>query len=72
MDGGTGGRGRWRDTANAYGYGTSEEITGRALRKYASREEIVADGERDGAAPVCRRSLAVRGRCRAAPVTRTG
>jgi 1-deoxyxylulose-5-phosphate synthase len=29
------------DTANAYGYGTSEEITGRAVRKYASREEIV-------------------------------
>jgi aryl-alcohol dehydrogenase-like predicted oxidoreductase len=29
------------DTANAYGYGTSEEITGRAVRKYASREEII-------------------------------
>jgi len=29
------------DTANAYGYGTSEEITGRALRKYTRREDIV-------------------------------
>ncbi|WP_067811307.1 aldo/keto reductase [Actinomadura kijaniata] len=29
------------DTANIYGMGTSEEIVGRALRKYASREEIV-------------------------------
>ncbi|MFC3493880.1 aldo/keto reductase [Glycomyces rhizosphaerae] len=29
------------DTANIYGRGTSEEITGRALRKYASREDIV-------------------------------
>lgn len=29
------------DTANVYGGGTSEEITGRAMREYASREEIV-------------------------------
>jgi aryl-alcohol dehydrogenase-like predicted oxidoreductase len=29
------------DTANVYGLGSSEEITGRALRKYTSREEVV-------------------------------
>jgi aryl-alcohol dehydrogenase-like predicted oxidoreductase len=29
------------DTANVYARGTSEEIVGRALRKYANREEIV-------------------------------
>jgi aryl-alcohol dehydrogenase-like predicted oxidoreductase len=29
------------DTANAYGYGTSEEIVGRAIRKYARREDVV-------------------------------
>jgi aryl-alcohol dehydrogenase-like predicted oxidoreductase len=29
------------DTANAYGYGTSEEIVGRAVRKYTRREEVV-------------------------------
>jgi 1-deoxyxylulose-5-phosphate synthase len=29
------------DTANVYGFGTSEEIVGRAIRKYTSREEIV-------------------------------
>ena len=29
------------DTANAYGYGTSEEITGRAIRAYTRREDIV-------------------------------
>jgi aryl-alcohol dehydrogenase-like predicted oxidoreductase len=29
------------DTANAYGYGTSEEIVGRAIKKYARREDIV-------------------------------
>jgi 1-deoxyxylulose-5-phosphate synthase len=29
------------DTANVYGHGSSEEIVGRAIRKYASREEIV-------------------------------
>ncbi len=29
------------DTANAYGYGTSEEIVGRAIRKYTRREEVV-------------------------------
>ena len=29
------------DTANIYGLGTSEEIVGRALRKYTQREEVV-------------------------------
>jgi 1-deoxyxylulose-5-phosphate synthase len=29
------------DTANVYGHGSSEEIVGRALRKYASRDDIV-------------------------------
>jgi 1-deoxyxylulose-5-phosphate synthase len=29
------------DTANAYGYGTSEEITGRAIRSYTRREDVV-------------------------------
>jgi 1-deoxyxylulose-5-phosphate synthase len=29
------------DTANAYGYGTSEEIVGRAVRKYTRRDDIV-------------------------------
>jgi len=29
------------DTANVYGFGTSEEIVGRAIRKYTSREDIV-------------------------------
>jgi 1-deoxyxylulose-5-phosphate synthase len=29
------------DTANVYSFGASEEITGRALRKYASREGVV-------------------------------
>jgi 1-deoxyxylulose-5-phosphate synthase len=29
------------DTANAYGYGTSEEIVGRAIRKYTRRADIV-------------------------------
>ena len=29
------------DTANIYSYGASEEITGRALREYARREEVV-------------------------------
>ena len=29
------------DTANIYGLGTSEEIVGRALAKYTSRDEIV-------------------------------
>ena len=29
------------DTANVYGIGSSEEIVGRALRKYARREDIV-------------------------------
>jgi aryl-alcohol dehydrogenase-like predicted oxidoreductase len=29
------------DTANIYGFGTSEEITGRALRKYTRRDDVV-------------------------------
>src|SRR6266540_1314270 len=29
------------DTANAYGYGTSEEIVGRAIRKDTQRDDIV-------------------------------
>jgi aryl-alcohol dehydrogenase-like predicted oxidoreductase len=29
------------DTANAYGFGTSEEIVGRAIRKYTRRDDIV-------------------------------
>ena len=29
------------DTANAYGYGTSEEIVGRAIRKYTRRDDVV-------------------------------
>jgi aryl-alcohol dehydrogenase-like predicted oxidoreductase len=29
------------DTANVYGYGTSEEIVGRAITKYSRREDIV-------------------------------
>jgi aryl-alcohol dehydrogenase-like predicted oxidoreductase len=29
------------DIANAYGYGTSEEIVGRAIRKYTRREDVV-------------------------------
>jgi aryl-alcohol dehydrogenase-like predicted oxidoreductase len=29
------------DTANVYSYGASEEITGRALREYARREDVV-------------------------------
>jgi aryl-alcohol dehydrogenase-like predicted oxidoreductase len=29
------------DTANVYGFGTSEEIVGRAIKKYARRDEIV-------------------------------
>jgi aryl-alcohol dehydrogenase-like predicted oxidoreductase len=29
------------DTANVYGYGTSEEIVGRAVRRYTRREDVV-------------------------------
>jgi 1-deoxyxylulose-5-phosphate synthase len=29
------------DTANVYGFGTSEEIVGRAIKKYAGRDDIV-------------------------------
>ena len=31
----------WIDTANCYSLGTSEEYLGRAIRKYAKREEVV-------------------------------
>ena len=31
------------ETANIYGLGTSEEIVGRALAKYTSRDEIVLE-----------------------------
>ena len=29
------------DTANIYGYGTSEEVTGRAIKKFTRREDVV-------------------------------
>jgi aryl-alcohol dehydrogenase-like predicted oxidoreductase len=29
------------DTANVYGFGSSEEIVGRAIRKYTRREDVV-------------------------------
>ncbi|CAM5632016.1 Aryl-alcohol dehydrogenase-like predicted oxidoreductase OS=Streptomyces violarus OX=67380 GN=FHS41_000168 PE=4 SV=1 [Streptomyces violarus] len=29
------------DTANVYGFGSSEEIVGRAIKKYTRREDIV-------------------------------
>jgi aryl-alcohol dehydrogenase-like predicted oxidoreductase len=29
------------DTANVYGFGSSEEITGRAIQKYSRREDVV-------------------------------
>src|SRR2546423_1101156 len=29
------------DTATAYGYGTSEEMVGRAIKKYTRREDVV-------------------------------
>ena len=29
------------DTANAYGFGTSEEIVGRAINRYSRREDVV-------------------------------
>jgi aryl-alcohol dehydrogenase-like predicted oxidoreductase len=29
------------DTANIYGYGTSEEVTGRAIKSFTSREQVV-------------------------------
>lgn len=52
------------DTANAYGYGTSEEITGRAIRKYTSREDVVLAtkvyfpmGEGPGGAGLSRRAI---------------
>jgi aryl-alcohol dehydrogenase-like predicted oxidoreductase len=52
------------DTANAYGYGTSEEITGRAIRKYTRREDVVLAtkvffkmGEGPGGAGLSRRAI---------------
>ena len=36
------------DTANVYSDGTSEEITGRMLREYANRDEIVLATNADG------------------------
>ena len=29
------------DTANIYGYGTSEEVVGRAIKEFSRREDIV-------------------------------
>jgi 1-deoxyxylulose-5-phosphate synthase len=29
------------DTANIYGYGTSEEVVGRAIKKFSRREDVV-------------------------------
>src|SRR6201999_1563020 len=52
------------DTANAYGYGTSEETVGRAVRKYTRREDVVlatkvyfkmSDGP--GGEGLCRRAI---------------
>jgi 1-deoxyxylulose-5-phosphate synthase len=52
------------DTANAYGYGTSEEIVGRAIRKYTRREEVVLAtkvyfkmGDGPGGAGLSRRAI---------------
>src|SRR5580704_11268301 len=52
------------DTANAYGYGTSEEIVGRAIRKYTRREDIVLAtkvyfkmGEGPGGSGLSRRAI---------------
>jgi 1-deoxyxylulose-5-phosphate synthase len=52
------------DTANAYGYGTSEEITGRAIRTYTRREDVVLAtkvffkmGEGPGGAGLSRRAI---------------
>src|ERR1700733_1210016 len=52
------------DTANAYGYGTSEAIVGRAIRKYTRREDVVLAtkvyfkvGEGPGGAGLSRRAI---------------
>jgi aryl-alcohol dehydrogenase-like predicted oxidoreductase len=52
------------DTANVYGFGTSEEITGRAIRKYTRREDVVLAtkvffkvGEGPGGAGLSRRAI---------------
>jgi len=52
------------DTANAYGYGTSEEIVGRAIRKYTRREDVVLAtkvyfkmGEGPGGSGLSRRAI---------------
>ena len=52
------------DTANVYGYGSSEEIVGRALRRYTRREDIVLAtkvffpmGEGPGGSGLSRRAI---------------
>ena len=52
------------DSANVYGYGTSEEIVGRAIRKYTRREDVVLAtkvyfkvGEGPGGAGLSRRAI---------------
>ena len=52
------------DTANVYGFGTSEEITGRAIRKYTRREDVVLAtkvffkvGDGPGGAGLSRRAI---------------
>jgi 1-deoxyxylulose-5-phosphate synthase len=52
------------DTANAYGLGTSEEITGRAIRAYTRREDVVlatkvffAMGDGPGGSGLSRRAI---------------
>ena len=52
------------DTANRYGYGSSEEIVGRAIRKYTSREDVVLAtkvffkmGEGPGGSGLSRRAI---------------
>lgn len=58
------------DTANAYGYGTSEEIVGRAIKQYTRREDVVLATKvffkmHDG--PVARASRARRSWSRSTP-----
>lgn len=52
------------DTANAYGQGTSEEVVGRAVRKYTRREDVVlatkvffAVGDGPGGSGLSRRAI---------------
>jgi 1-deoxyxylulose-5-phosphate synthase len=52
------------DSANVYGYGTSEEIVGRAIRKYTRREDVVLAtkvyfkvGEGPGGSGLSRRAI---------------